>query len=96
MWISKKKYNEILKDRDNLAAIADRAITQNGRLLNQWNEQLQFDQMLNEDVKTLNKRNQELSQKLDEMTVLADERYDEIIYLRERIAELEIGEDDGK
>ena len=96
MWISKKKYNEILKDRDNLSAIADRAITQNGRLLNQWNEQLQFDQMLNEDIKALNSRNQELKQQLDEMSALADERYDEIVYLRERIAELERGEDDGK
>ena len=96
MWISKKKYNEIIKERDNLAAIADRAITQNGRLLDQWNEQIQFDQRLSEDNKILINRNQELKRQLDEMSTLADERYNEIVYLRERIAELERGEDDGK
>ena len=96
MWISKKRYNEIQKEREDLASIADRAITQNGRLLERWNEQLQFDQMLNEDIKRLNSRNQELLQKLDEVSALADERYNEIVYLRERIAELERGEDDGK
>jgi hypothetical protein len=61
-----------------------------------WDEQLEFDKTLQEDNKALNNRNQELKQKLDEMSALADERYDEIIYLRERIAELERGEDDGK
>ena len=89
MWISKKRYNEIIKERDNLAAIADRAVTQNGRLLDRWQEQLDFDTMLNEE-------NKELKEDLDEMSALANERYDEIIYLRERIAELERGEDDGK
>lgn len=96
MWISKKKYNAMIKERDNLAAIADRAITQNGRLLDQWSEQLEFDQILNEDNKILINRNKELEQKLDEMSILADERYDEIIYLRERIVELERGEDNGR
>lgn len=89
MWISKKRYNEIIKERDNMAAIADKAVQQNGRLLTQWNEQLEFD-------KTLNEENRTLKQKFDEVSALADERYDEIVYLRERIAELERGEDDGK
>ena len=87
MWISKKKYNEIIKERDNFAAIADKAVKQNGRLLDYWHEQLEFDTMLNAENKALNNRNRELKQKLDEISALADERYDEIIYLRERIAE---------
>jgi uncharacterized coiled-coil DUF342 family protein len=91
MWISRKKYNEIIKDRDNLAAIAGKAVEQNGRLLDHWHEQLEFDTMLNEENKALNKRNRELKQKLEEISALADERYNEIIYLRERIAELERG-----
>lgn len=96
MWISKKRYKEIQKERDDMAAIAGKAIAQNGRLLEQQKDNLDLCQALNEDNKALNNRNQELKQKLDEMSTLADERYDEIIYLRERIAELERGEDDGK
>ena len=91
MWISKKKYNEIIKAKDDIAAIADRAVEQNGRLLDYWHEQLEFDEMLNAENKALNKRNRELKQKLDEMSALADERYEEIVYLRERITELEKG-----
>ena len=89
MWISKKKYNEIIKEKDNIAKICDRAVAQNERLLERWQEQLDFDTELNEE-------NKQLKKALDEMSALADERYEEIIYLRERIAELERGEDDGR
>ena len=89
MWISKKKYNEIIKAKDDMAKLCDRAITQNGRLLERWQEQLDFDTVLNEE-------NKQLKQKLDKMSALADEYYNEIVYLRERIAELERGEDDGR
>ena len=89
MWISRKKYNEIIKEKDNIAKICDVAVTQNGRLLDRWQEQLDFDTELNEE-------NKQLKKALDEMSTLADERYNEIVYLRERIAELERGEDDGK
>ena len=89
MWISKKQYNEIIKEKDNIAQICDRAVAQNERLLERWSEQLDFDT-------ELNKENKQLKQKLDKMSALADEYYNEIIYLRERIAELERGEDDGR
>ena len=72
MWISKKRYNKIIKERDNFSAIADRAVTQNGRLLDRWHEQLEVDRALNEDNKILINRNRELEQKLDNISIIAD------------------------
>ena len=96
MWISKKRYNEIQKEREDALALCGRTVAQNGRLLEQQEDTLDLCNELNEANKTLNKRHKELLQKFDEVSALADERYNEIIYLRERIAELERGEDDGK
>lgn len=36
MWISKKKYNELVTQRDDFNRIATDAVTQNGRLLEEW------------------------------------------------------------
>ena len=36
MWISKKKYNELIAQRDDFNRIATDAVTQNGRLLDEW------------------------------------------------------------
>ena len=36
MWISKKKYNELVVQRDDLDRIATDAVAQNDRLLNEW------------------------------------------------------------
>ena len=96
MWISKKRYNKIQKDREDALALCGRTVEQNGRLLEQQKDTLNLCDELNEDNKALNKRNQELKQKLDELFDIANERYNEIVYLRERIAELEKGEDDGR
>ena len=96
MWISRKKYNEIQKEREDALALCGRAVEQNGRLLEQQEDTLNLCHELNEENKALNSRNQELKQQLDELFDIANGRYDEIIYLRERIAELERGEDDGK
>ena len=96
MWISKKRYNEIQKEREDTLALCGRAVAQNDRLLKQQKDTLDLCDALNAENKALNNRNQELLQKLDEVSALADERYNEIVYLRERIAELERGEDDGK
>ena len=96
MWISKKRYNEIQKEREDALALSGRTIVQNGRLLEQQEDTLDLCHELNEENRALNSKNQELKQQLDELFDIANGRYDEIVYLRERIAELERGEDDGR
>ena len=36
MWISKKKYNELIAQKDDFERIASNAVAQNGRLLDDW------------------------------------------------------------
>ena len=40
MFIRKKKYNELQKQRDTFEGIAGRAVEQNGRILDGWRETL--------------------------------------------------------
>ena len=51
MWfVSKKKYNELLEQKNELDRIATNAVAQNGRLLNEWHgaiEELKEIQKLN-------------------------------------------------
>ena len=55
MWISKKKYNELVEQRDNFNKIATDAVAQNGRLLNEWHAAIE--EM--KDIQRLNLRLQE-------------------------------------
>lgn len=55
MWISKKKYNELVKQRDDLNRIATDAVAQNGRLLNEWHAAIEEIK----DIQRLNLRLQE-------------------------------------
>lgn len=41
MWISKKKYNELIKQKEDFERIAANAVTQNGRILDRWKEVLE-------------------------------------------------------
>ena len=43
MWISKKKYNELIKQKDNFERIAFDAVQQNSRLLDQMQEMNETD-----------------------------------------------------
>ena len=38
MFISKKKYMELIKQKDDFARIAHETVQQNGRLLDEWNK----------------------------------------------------------
>lgn len=38
MWISKKKYNELVAQKDDFERIATNAVAQNGRLLDEWHD----------------------------------------------------------
>lgn len=40
MWISKKKYNELVAQKDDFNRIATDAVAQNGRLLEEWHQVL--------------------------------------------------------
>ena len=84
MWINKKRYNGIQKEREDALALSGRTIVQNGRLLGEQEDTLNL-------CHELNKENKALKQKLEGISALADERYNEIVYLRERIVELERG-----
>ena len=55
MWISKKKYNELVAQRDDLDRIATDAVALNGRLLNEWHAAIE--EM--KDIQRLNLRLQE-------------------------------------
>lgn len=37
MWISKKRYNELVAQKEDLERMATNALAQNGRLLDEWN-----------------------------------------------------------
>ena len=60
MWISKKKYNELVAQKDDFERIAANAVAQNSRLLDDWQnaiEEMKDIQRLNH---ALVKRNEEL------------------------------------
>ena len=57
MFIRRKKYNELVKQRDDFNRIATDAVAQNGRLLDEWHaaiEEMKSIQELNHRLVTLN------------------------------------------
>lgn len=66
MWISKKKYNEIVAERDKWDDIASRAVKQNGRLLEQWDATI-------EEMKGVQELNHQLAKHNDVLLAYAKE-----------------------
>ena len=66
MWISKKKYNELVEQRDNFNKIATDAIAQNGRLLEEWDAAIK-------EMKSVQELNHRLVKLNDELLVSAKE-----------------------
>lgn len=60
MFVSKKKYNELVAQRDNLNRIATDAVAQNGRLLDEWHDAM-------EEMKSIQKLNHDLVDRNEEL-----------------------------
>ena len=96
MWISKKKYNELVEQRDGLKEIATNAVAQNERLLEEWRgaiEEMKDIQRLNN---TLVKFNEELlarCKELEKNLALVTKQRDYYYDLLEDTSE---GEEEGK
>ena len=60
MWISKKKYNELVAQKDDFERIATNAVAQNGRLLDEWHEAI-------EEMKDIQRLNHILVNRNDEL-----------------------------
>lgn len=67
MWISKKKYNELVKQKDDFERIAHNAVTQNGRLLDQWRDALDEMKSIQELNHQLVEHNEELLAHIKEL-----------------------------
>ena len=83
MWISKKKYNELVAQKDDFERIAIKAVAQNGRLLDAWHENLEemkeiqkLNHRLVERNEGLVARCRELEERLDFMKKQRDHYYD--------------------
>jgi predicted transcriptional regulator len=66
MFITKKRYNEIMKERENALDLAKRTIEANGRLLTQQDSTLQLCKEINNENKCLVDELEELKKKLKE------------------------------
>lgn len=53
MWISKKKYNELVAQKDDFERIAGEAVQQNGRLLEEMARMNELQKQMNETDKGL-------------------------------------------
>lgn len=60
MWISKKKYNELIKQKDDFERIAYDAVQQNGRLLEEMAKMNELQKEMNETDKGLVELNDSL------------------------------------
>lgn len=67
MWISKKKYNELVAQNDDFERIAYEAVQQNGRLLEEMAKMNELNQQINETDKGLVELNDALIVELEEM-----------------------------
>ena len=72
MWISKKKYNELVEQKDDLERIATNALAQNSRLLDEWRESIEK----MKDIQALNHiivdHNEELTNRCNELEAKLD------------------------
>ena len=60
MWISKKKYNELVAQKDDFEKIAYEAVQQNSRLLEEMSKMNELQKEINETDKGLVELNDEL------------------------------------
>ena len=60
MWISKKKYNELVAQKDDFERIAYEAVQQNSRLLEEMSKMNELQKEINETDKGLVELNDEL------------------------------------
>lgn len=60
MWISKKKYNALLEQKKDFERIAANAVTQNGRLLEEWDTAIK-------EMKSIQELNHKLARHNDEL-----------------------------
>lgn len=67
MWISKKKYNELITQRNDFDRIASNAVAQNGRLLDEWHESIEKMKDIQAFNHILVNRNEELVARCEEL-----------------------------
>lgn len=72
MWISKKKYNELIAQKDDFERIASNAVAQNGRLLDEWHESIEKMKDIQKFNYTLVNRNEELVTRCEELEAKLD------------------------
>lgn len=90
MWISKKKYNALVAQKEDFERIASNAVTQNGRLLDHWKgvmEEMHDIQRFNH---TLVDRNEELAAMVDEMRSALDTARRQVEELEQQLTSTEI------
>lgn len=72
MWISKKKYNALLKQKEDFDRIATNAVAQNGRLLDEWGDAIKKMESIQELNHQLVKRNDELTARAKDLEAKLD------------------------
>lgn len=93
MWISKKKYNELVAQRDDFNRIATDAVAQNGRLLEEWDAAIKEMKSIQELNHALVDHNEELVACCDELRAKLDfaiKQRDYYYDLLESTSELEV------
>ena len=80
MWISKRKYNALLEQKNDFERIAGNAVAQNGRLLDQWHEAI-------EEMKSIQELNHQLVRHNDELVARVKELEKQRDMWRERAEE---------
>ena len=81
MWfVSKKKYNELLKQKEDFERIASNAVAQNGRLLDEWKRVL-------EEMKDIQELNHQLVEHNDVLVAYTKELEKQRDTWRERAEE---------
>lgn len=77
MWISKKKYNELVEQRDNFNKIATDAIAQNGRLLEEWDAAIK-------EMKSVQELNHRLVKLNDELLAHCRELEEKLAFMKKQ------------
>ena len=96
MWISKKKYNELVVQRDDFNRIATDAVAQNGRLLEEWDAAIKEMKSIQEFNHTLVDHNEELVARCNELKTKLDfviKQRDYYYDLLESTSEVEVKEE---
>ena len=95
MWISKKKYNELLEQKQDFERVATNAVAQNGRLLDDWGAAIERMEELEKSNLRLTERNEGLLGRIKELEAklsLAIKQRDYYYDLLESTSEVEEAE----